>query len=119
MYGLPADFETAFLVGRTLDSIGVQSNVINLSLSGECLISAEGGPSEGNLSFDEGELIDPPTSILHLYPLIDQKIVAASGCIHGKLSLVFEKGQTLHIHDTSERYESYSISLNDKMIVLV
>ena len=119
MYGLSADFSAEFLCGRTLDSVNVQSNVIHLCFSGTCVINAEGGPSEGGISIDKSEPLQPPISILYLYPLIDQEVRSALSHTDGTLSLVFEKGQTLHIHDTSKQYESYSIYLDGKMIVVV
>ena len=71
------------------------------------------------MSIDTNELLQPPVSILYLYPLIDQTVLSASVHVNGTLSLVFEKGQTLHIHDTSKQYESYSIYVDGKMIVVV
>jgi hypothetical protein len=119
MYGLPADFNANFLIGRTLHGILVQSNLIHLQLSEQCTISSEGWKDDGGLSVDEGELLNIPDAAPHLYDLLDKKVVSASGQTDGTLSLIFEGGKTIHVHDASECYESYQIHLDGKMIVLV
>ncbi|MGA9671867.1 MAG: hypothetical protein WBQ94_21825 [Terracidiphilus sp.] len=119
MYGLPADFDANFLVGRILHGILVQSNVIHLQLSDQCTISSGGWKDAGGLSVDEGELLNIPDAAPHLYDLLDKKVFSASGQPDGTLTLIFEGGKTIHVHDASECYESYQIHLDGKMIVLV
>jgi hypothetical protein len=119
MYGLPAGFDASFLIGRTLHGILVQSNVIHLQLSEQCTISSGGWKDAGGLSVDDGELLNIPDAAPHLYDLLDKKIASASGQTDGTLSLIFEGGKTIHVHDAQERYESYQIHLDGKMIVLV
>jgi len=119
MYKLPADFDASFLIGRTLHGIRVQSNLIHLELSEQCTISSEGWKDHGGLSVDDGELLIVAEVAPHLYDLLDKKIISASGQADGTLSLVFEGGKTLHVHDASECYESYQIHLEGKMILLV
>jgi hypothetical protein len=119
MYGLPADFNANFLIGRTLRGILVQSNVIHLQLSEQCTISSAGWKDSGGLSVEEGELLNIPDAAPHLYDLLDKKVVSASGQTDGMLSLIFEGGKTIHVHDAYECYESYQIHLDGKMIVLV
>jgi hypothetical protein len=119
MYGLPVGFDANFLVGRTLHGILVQSNMIHLELSEQCTISSGGWKDAGGLSVDEGELLNIPDAAPYLYHLLDKKIISASGQTDGTLSLIFEGGKTIHVHDTSECYESYQIHVDGKMIVLV
>jgi hypothetical protein len=119
MYGLPADFDANFLIGRTLHGILVQSNLIHLQLSEQCTISSAGWKDSGGLSVDEGKVLNIPDAAPRLYDLLDKKIVSASGQTDGTLSLIFEGGKAIHVHEAYEYYESYQIHLDGKMIVLV
>jgi hypothetical protein len=114
MYGLPEGFTADFLCGRTLDSICVTLAQLYLHFSGDCLITVS-----GEVSVDEGELLVLPEAIPSVYALIDQKVVSTSSDARGTLSLAFEKGAALHIHDTDQRYEAYCIAMNGKEIVRV
>jgi hypothetical protein len=114
MHGLPEGFKTDFLCERTLDLICFTRYQVYFHLSRECLISVE-----GEISLDQSGRLSLPTSLSDIYPLIDQRITAASGRADGRLSLVFEKGQTLFIYDSSEQFESYSISDHGTVLVRV
>jgi hypothetical protein len=114
MYGLPDGFNADFLCGRTLDSVCVTLAQLYLHFSGDCLITID-----GEVSVDGGELLILAEAILSVYALIDQKVVNTAGDARGKLSLTFEKGATLHFHDTDQRYEAYCIAINGKEIVRV
>jgi hypothetical protein len=114
MYGLPVDFKTGFFCGRTLDLVCFTKYQVYLHLSDECLISVE-----GELSLDGGERQRVPIILPAIYRLIDQKITAASSTIAGTLSIVFEKGQTLYIYDSSKQFESYSISERGTLLIRV
>jgi len=114
MNGLPSDFRTAFICGRTLNSLVVGRYVVNLFFSEDCVISVEGA-----VSLDKRERIDLPSSILYLFQVIDRKVVSASSTTEGTLSLVFDSGETLHIYDSNERHESYNISVPGKILAVV
>ncbi len=114
MNGLPADFKTEFLCGKTLSLVSVMRFQVDLSLEEGCLISIS-----GEVSLDKGERLELPCSLLYLFQLIDQKVVAASSTIDGTLSLAFERGQTLHVYDSNEKYESYTISKNGEILAVV
>lgn len=114
MNRLPVDFNAEFFCGRTLNSIGYTKHQLYLSFSDEFLISAE-----GEVSVNDDRRLKLPESALYLYPLIDQKIISASGCADGTLSLVFEEGQILSVYDSNERYESYNVSERGKILVVV
>jgi hypothetical protein len=45
----------------------------------------------------------------HMYALLDQSVAAASEDADGTLSLTFEGGQTLHIHESDKQFEAYCI----------
>jgi len=114
MYGLPEDFKTAIFHGRSLDLVCFTRYQVDLHLSGKFLISVE-----AEISLDAGKRFRLPLSLSYIYPLIDQKIVSTSTTVSGTLSLHFEKGKTLCIHDSSEQFESYSISEHGVLIVRV
>jgi hypothetical protein len=114
MYGLPDDFKTDFLCGRTLNFVSFVKYQVYLHFSGECTISVE-----GEIALDKGERQGLPCSVLCLFQLIDQQIVSASSQTDGTLSLVFDNGSTLHIHDSDKRFEAYNITERGELIIRV
>jgi hypothetical protein len=112
MFGLPIDFDSGFLAGKTLDMVCFTAHQVNLHFSGDYLISVE-----GEISLSSGESLRLPDVLSSLYPLIDQAIKSTSSTREGTLSISFKRGTTLHIFDSSKQFESYSIT--KKGIVLV
>jgi hypothetical protein len=114
MNGLPPDFSTEFICGRTLNSLVVGRYAVNLCFSKDCIISVESA-----VSLDKCERSGLPSSILYLFQLIDRRVVSASSTTDGTLSLVFDSGETLHIYDSNERHESYNICVPGKILAVV
>jgi len=114
MFGLPADFDPAFLVGKELESASFGQTVLNLHLSGSTLIRIE-----CTISGDNKEAESLPGSILLVYPLIGFSIRSASSQRDGTLFLQFENDKTLRIYDSNARYESYHILKEDGTTLVV
>jgi hypothetical protein len=114
MYGLPDSIDWSFLYKRTLESVCFVKHQLYLHLSDTCMISVE-----SEMSIDKGGMEGLPGVLTPLHSLIDRSIVSASGTKEGTLSLTFEGGVTLHIHDSPKQYEAYCITLNGKEIVRV
>jgi hypothetical protein len=114
MNGLPKNFDFDALRGRTLDMVAFGRYKVNLHLSGSCLIGVE-----GTVSVNTGEALRLPDSLAALYPLIDTSIAKAFSESAGTLSLAFESGDVLNIHDSSARFESYSVQLDGREVAIV
>jgi hypothetical protein len=107
MHGLPKNFDFDALRGRTLDQVAFSRYKVNLHLSGNCIIGVE-----GTVSLNTGKALPLPDSLPLLYPLIDSAVVNAVSESAGTLSLAFDGNDVLHIHDSNDRFESYSVQMN-------
>jgi hypothetical protein len=105
MFGLPKEFDPSFLRGRTLDMVCFTLHQANLHFSDGFLVSVE-----GDLSLDAGDRMRLPEVLPPLYVLIDQQVENVSSTPEGTLSLQFKNGRTIHVLDSSEKFESYVIS---------
>jgi len=114
MHGLPMSFDFDVLCGRTLDLVSFTAYQVNLSLSENCLLKVEGSMS---LNLEQPLLL--PASLAILFPLIGHTVQRASSVSAGTLSLEFENTDVLHIQDSSTQFESYSITLDAKELVIV
>jgi hypothetical protein len=114
MYGLPDGIDWSFLHKRTLESVCFAGYQLYLHLSGGCTISVE-----SEMSVNAGAKEGLPNILPRLHLLIDREIVSASGAKEGTLSVAFQGGVTLHIHNSPKQYEAYCITLNGKEIVRV
>ncbi len=114
MFGLSSNFDPSFLCGRTLDLVCFTAYQVNLHFSDGCLISVE-----GDMSLDNGESLRLPDILSLAYLLIDQEIDGAFSTDAGTLSLSFNNKKTLHIHDSSHQFESYTVSVKGAIVVRV
>ncbi len=114
MYGLPPEFDFNVLYERTLDMVSFSKFQVDLSFSDKCLIRVE-----GSVSINSEKPVLLPASLSLIFPFIGHTVQKAFSESPGTLSLLFEQGDVLHIHDSSERYESYAISLHGKELAII
>jgi hypothetical protein len=113
MFGLPRDFDGTFLVGRTLDLVCFAQFQMYLHFGKDVIITVESA-----YSFQNDNLVVVPVKQSDLMGLIGATVSQVTGSSDGTLTLRFGDGRLLRIYDTSQEYESYSISYGDKVIVI-
>ena len=118
MYGLPKDFDCAFLVGRTLEMICFAANQIYLHFDQKIMITIEGEYSFQKERVAPLQILVVPAVECNLMTLLEQSVISASGKEDGTLALVFQNGSVFRCYDRTENYESYRIK-NGKKITIV
>jgi|ERR1019366_4176973 hypothetical protein len=125
MYGLPPDIDLSFLLGWKLIQLAFGEHQVILRFNREAdlqnlTISVEA--TSLSLTLPEGNSntwSDVLQSAGFLVALIGQHIVQASGTPSGTLTLGFNGGGVLKIHDDNARYESYQITQGDTVKIIV
>lgn len=123
MYGLSADVDLSFLVGRELHQVCIGRHQAILYFpdptAGDVSISIEtdiGHKSKiGELTALYKTIIPAAPTLVSLMNCI---IVKAFAAPPGTLVLVFSNDEVLEVYDTSLEYESYQISYGGKVIVV-
>ncbi len=119
MYGLPENFDTSFILGRTLELICFNENTVYLHFDGGLLLSIE---SEYAHQKPESDAVDQIYEVPFLDPniaqLLGSPIIDGSASTDGTLILTFENGHRLQILDTSGQYESYRIDYGEVSIIV-
>ena len=118
MYGLQEDFDTTVFVGRELIQICFSANTINFAFSDDISITLASSFVYSNASNDVSRKQAVPVSSSSLMHLIGHRIDAATASSDGTLGLVFDDGHNLALLDDSKDYESYSIRIGDKEIIV-
>ena len=113
MYGLPKDFDGSFLVGRTLEMVCFNQNQVYLHFDANTTISIESA-----FSYKTEEVVDVPVQESNLMEILGSAVSIAQGDANGTLSLLFNNGDTLKVYDTTQQYESYTISYGHKVIIV-
>jgi hypothetical protein len=118
MYGLPKDFSALIFVGQELVEICFTVNTAHLVFDGEVSITLLSSyvytSSSNNVSRKETVPV-LSSSLMHL---IGKKVSSATAKTDGTLTLMFEDGASLILLDDSRDYESYSIRIGDREIVV-
>ena len=117
MYGLPADFDGAFLVGRTLEQVCFGLYQVALQFDQQVSITIEGRFSHQRPSESSERVVAFPLEQSDLMQLLGQSISKVNATPDGTLALVFDKGHTLYCYETPE-YESYQINSGGKIIIV-
>ncbi len=112
MYGLPHNFDGAFLVGHVVEMICFAKNAIYMHFGSNLTIRIE-------------STISYKTDICISLPLISSDIIELIGCTttevqveDGTLRISFSNGNSMFIYDSNTRYESYIISIGSQEIVV-
>lgn len=117
MYGLPADFDAAFFVGKRLEMVCINANQIYLHFSGDTTITIEAEYSVHQGDFEPERHAVPTLAPLTL-TLLEHAVVSAQGDPGGTLTIAFDNGVVVRCFDSSRQYESYRI-LNDGKTTIV
>ena len=118
MFGLPKDFNASVFVGQELIQICFTANTIHLTFDREVTITLLSSFVEKHGLNEMSRRETVPVLSSGLMRLIGQKVSSASSESDGTLTLEFEDGNTLICLDDSPSYESYSIRVGDKEIIV-
>jgi hypothetical protein len=113
MYGLPKDFDGTILVGHTLEMVCFNQNQVYLHFDGKVTIAIESA-----FCYDSSERVEVPVRNSNLMELLGAVIGGVQGDEDGTLRLLFRNGQTLQVFDTTEQYESYTVTYGEKVIIV-
>jgi hypothetical protein len=118
MYGLPADFDPTLFLGRELEQVSFTANTVHLTFDGDASITI--------LDTFEVRLVQgaapvrqtPPVEQSNLMGLLGRRVVSAHRTATGTMALAFEQGGELLCMDESTQYESYTIRIGGREIVV-
>lgn len=120
MYGLDVGTDLTPLTGCTLESIELTRhqlqlrldslNGISLSIESDFSIRRVGGAA---VTYGR-----PPDAAQPLAGLLGVKVVNADVTVPGTVTLSWADGSVLQVFDSNEHYESYQISLGERLIVV-
>jgi hypothetical protein len=118
MFGLPADFDTSFLLDKEVESICFAKYQINVYLEARIWIQIEGPFSH----FQNGRLVQDVTTfplaestVIHA---IGQKVVKTECSQTGDIQLWLSEGDQLLIRADNGPYESYRIYDGKREIIV-
>ncbi|KRB75116.1 hypothetical protein ASE01_17305 [Nocardioides sp. Root190] len=120
MYGLSPETDLSPLNGCKLTFLGFGRHQVQLAFSGDtpCSVSIEGDyivtPS-GRDATTFNEAVDGAAALL---PLLGHAVVFASVPTDGTIRLEFDDGSVIEVLDSSARYESYQVSIGDRLLVV-
>lgn len=120
MHGLSTDTDLRPLSGCMLTFVGFGQYQVQLAFSGDtdCHISIEGDyavmPPAGEVTTFSGA-VDGAAALL---PLLGHSVVLAEVPIDGTVRLGFDGGSVVEVRDSEAHYESYQISLGDRLLVV-
>jgi hypothetical protein len=118
MFGLPADFNTDLLVGRTLELICFSQNTINLHFDEKLTIVVRSSLKYLERTAKTASTIEVPAFQSNLMQLLEHCTTKVYGDNEGTLTLEFEDGQILQCLDDSTSYESYEIIQGGNRIIV-
>ncbi len=118
MYGLPKNLSLAFFHGRTLLQVCFGAHDLILNFDGDVSITVMSSvsckaPDGTPQRHDDFRKVAPT-----VLAMLDLMIVSTQGDEAGALTLRFDNGGVLVIHDDSKEYESYTISNGGQIIVV-
>ena len=121
MYGLSPETDLSPLNGAALTFLGFGQHQVHLAFSGDsdCSISIEGNyivtPCGGGASSTFSEAVEGAPALLSL---LGHPVALASVPAEGTVRLSFDDGTVLEVLDSSTGYESYQVSLRDRLLVV-
>jgi hypothetical protein len=110
VYGLPKDFNGSFFLGHTFDIVCFNENQATFHF-GKIMITVESA-----YSYRRDEVIKVPVKKSDVMELLGAAVLGVEGGQDGTLSLHLDDGHTLKMYDLTPQYESYSITVGDKVI---
>lgn len=116
MFGLPADFDGAFLVNRSLLQVCIGLHEVILRFDEDIDIAIESRFKVATAGGDH--LFDSPlrggaASLV----FVGEKVSSATGAANGTLTLEFASG-VLEVYDSSQHHESYQVRGNGRLYIV-
>ena len=118
MFGLPADIDLTFLVGRTLLQVCFGLNDLVLNFDDRVSIqvsSCVGTRSKTGERRRDSDFRDAAPGLLSL---VNEVVTRADGSSDGTLTLEFGGCGALTLYDDSKQFESYVIKAGERTIVV-
>jgi Family of unknown function (DUF6188) len=118
MYGLPANFNGSFLVGRILEQICFTENQISLNFDQDIAITLEGEYEHHDTSSVAADTrLRVPACSATLTRLIGESVVEMATSEGRNLMLTFSNGHRVTCLDIPN-YESYQIRRGDDVVIV-
>jgi hypothetical protein len=118
MYGLEEDFDTMAFVGGELTQVCFSVNTIGFDFDNNISITLLSSFVYRGDSGDPNSAQAVPVASSNLMRLTGHSVESASASRDGTLVLVFDNGHSLTFLDDSQQYESYSIRIGDREIIV-
>ncbi|MEK7448081.1 MAG: DUF6188 family protein [Planctomycetota bacterium] len=118
MYGLPADFDSSFFIGHTLELVCFSENQMSLHFDEHISITIEGSFSYIKDKKDKVSVVEIPVTNSDVMMLTGKTIKESVGKRDGTLTLTFNNGHKFICYDDTPNYESYKIQNSDKEIIV-
>jgi hypothetical protein len=118
MYGLTEDFDPTVFLGCQLTQICFTQNTIHFDFSGDVSVTLESSFLYCSDADDSVCRQIVPVSSSNLMHLLGSSVDSATAEPDGTLLLGFGEGRTLAFLDDSKEYESYSIRIGTRVIIV-
>ena len=118
MYGLPKDFNASIFVEHELVQICFTINTIHLYFDGEVSVTLLASFAYSPTLNEASSIETVPVLSSSLMQLIGKKVGSATAKVDGTLTIVFQDGASLVCLDDSLDYESYSIRIGEREIIV-
>jgi hypothetical protein len=120
MYGLSADADLSPLNGCLLTFVGFGEYQLRLAFSGdvECSISIDGNYAVASAGHEPVAYEKAVAGAPALLPLLGHTVASATVPADGTVRVVFDDGSALEVVDSSPHYESYQISMGDRLLIV-
>jgi hypothetical protein len=118
VYGLPSDTDLDFLKGSQLIQVSVGENETILRFDPGISIMVASAVHLIEPGRTDANLCDAREVGSRLLPLLGDHIAAAVAIPPGTLRLAWSSGTVLEIIDSWDRFESYTITYGDRVIVV-
>jgi hypothetical protein len=117
MYGLPKDFDAAFLLNRKLEIVSFAEYTVYFGFADNVSVTVTSSFQHQIGRRDQSAPIQQiPLAESKLMQLIGHTVLHANGDSNGTLTITFDNDHTLRIFDDQPNYESYEISDGDRRI---
>lgn len=118
VYGLPADTDLSPILGRTLEQAAIGSYQVQLRFDEHVTVSVEGDYGVTGADGILARFASPPEGAVALVALLGQVVVDAQVTDPGTTTLRFSSEQSVEIFDSESNFESYQISIGERLIIV-
>lgn len=120
MYGLDPSTDVSALLGATLTHVGFGQFEVDMAFSGQpdCAATIEGHYRIAHAGSEPATFAEPISGSAAALTLLGLAVAGATVIGPGTLRVTFDDGSVLELLDSSDSYESYQLSLGDRLIVV-